>query len=132
MAYQQVLTPGHRASVEAEGRRFDVRVTGDHGKICRNKRSSPTSYSGSESMLTSMADLARLDLADLLGVGAPDIRILDIHPYGGKNQPTGCTPQCAGSDSTCGYIIGLVHDGRRYDYHAADGHAEPCPPILRM
>jgi hypothetical protein len=35
MAYAQVITPGHRVVVEAEGRRFDVRVSGGSGRICR-------------------------------------------------------------------------------------------------
>jgi hypothetical protein len=34
MAYAQVITPGHRVLVEADGRRFDVRVAGSHGRIC--------------------------------------------------------------------------------------------------
>jgi len=131
MAYQQVVTPGYRASIEAEGRRFDVRVAGGHGKICRNNwRSSPTRHSGGEAAVSSMANLARRDLAGLLDIGAPKIRILDIRPYDGKNPPTGCTPQCAGDEESCGYIIGLSYDGRRYDYHAADGHVAACPPIL--
>ena len=35
MAYAQVITPGHRVVVEADGRRFDVRVSGVSGRICR-------------------------------------------------------------------------------------------------
>ena len=38
MSYQQVITPGHRILVEADGRRFDVRVSGDHGKICHRRK----------------------------------------------------------------------------------------------
>lgn len=38
MSYQQVITPGHRVLVEADGRRFDVRVTGEHGKICYRRK----------------------------------------------------------------------------------------------
>ncbi len=35
MGYAQVITPGHRIVIEAEGRRFDVRVSGGSGRICR-------------------------------------------------------------------------------------------------
>jgi len=133
MAYQQVITPGHRASVEAQGRRFDVRVTGGHGKICRHKKhSGPAHQSQRDSAVALMAALARRDLATVLSVETSEIRPLDIRPYDGKNPPTGCTPQCTGSDESCGYIIGLFHDGRRYDYHAVDGKAAPCPPISRL
>lgn len=132
MAYQQVVTPGHRARIEAEGRRFDVRVAGGHGKICRNNwRKGSTSHSGSEAAVSSMANLARRELAKLLDIGVPKIYILDIRPYDGKNPPTGCKPQCAVDDESCGYILGLSYDGRRYDYHATDGQVAACPPILR-
>jgi hypothetical protein len=39
MSYLQVLTPGYRVIVEADGRRFDVRISGDFGRICRRKKS---------------------------------------------------------------------------------------------
>ncbi len=133
MAYQQVVTPGHHAIVEAEGRRFDVRIAGSHGRICRNnKRSGPKRNSGRESAVTAMIGQARSDLAGLLDTEVPEIQLLDVRPYDGKNPPIGCTPQCAEPDRPCGYLIGLAHDGRRYDYHAADGHATACPPILLM
>jgi len=133
MAYQQVVTPGHHAIVEAEGRRFDVRIAGGHGRICRNnKRSNPKRDSGRESAVTAMIDQARHDLAGLLETEVPEIRLLDVRPYNGKNPPIGCTPQCAEPDGSCGYLIGLSHDGRRYDYHAAAGQATPCPAILLM
>lgn len=38
MSYLQALTPGHRVIVEAEGRRFDIRVSGGHGKICHRQK----------------------------------------------------------------------------------------------
>jgi hypothetical protein len=46
MSYLQVLTPGYRVIVEADGRRFDVRVSGNFGRICRRKKSAaPASQS---------------------------------------------------------------------------------------
>lgn len=133
MAYQQVITPGHRAMVEADGRRFDVRVAGGHGRICRNhQRRNPQTDSDRQTSLTTMIDAARNDLAGRLGITAAKISVLDIRPTAGKNLPIGCTLQCDESDKSCGYMIGLFHQGRRYDYHAADGSAAPCPAILRM
>lgn len=133
MAYQQVITPGHRVIVEAEGRRFDVRVAGGHGKICRNsKRGKSTTDSGRQTEVTLMIDLARSDLAGRIDVATAKIRVLNVRPTNTQNLPIGCTPQCADSDKSCGYMIGLFHEGRRYDYHATDDNAVPCPPMLRM
>jgi hypothetical protein len=41
MAYAQVITPGYRVLVEADGRRFDVRVTGNHGRLCYLRKPAP-------------------------------------------------------------------------------------------
>ncbi len=132
MAYHQVITPGHHVIVEAEGRRFDVRVAGNHGRICRNsKRNKPGFKPNRNSATTAMIDGARRSLAALLNAKIANIRMLDIRPYEGKNPPTDCTPVCTGTDQQCGYIIGLSYADRRYNYHATDNNIVPCPPILR-
>jgi hypothetical protein len=38
MSYLQVVTPGHRVLVEADGRRFDVRISGGFGRLCRQRK----------------------------------------------------------------------------------------------
>ena len=40
MSYLQVVTPGHRVLMEADGRRFDVRVTDGFGRLCRQRKPS--------------------------------------------------------------------------------------------
>ena len=39
MAYAQVITPGYRVLVEGGGESFDVRVSGQRGRICETPRS---------------------------------------------------------------------------------------------
>jgi len=147
MSYQQVITAGHRAVIEADGRRFDVRVAGTHGRICRNSKRKPQEFSpgrkgaGRESAITAMANRARIDLAARLDAAPPDVRLLDAAPWDGRTAPAGCVPQCpatghpAGKNPTgepsCGWLIGLYYDGRRYDYHAAGDTVVPCPAISR-
>jgi len=46
MSYQQVITPGHRALVEAAGRRFDIRISGGHGRICYRRKGRPLEHDG--------------------------------------------------------------------------------------
>ncbi len=133
MAYQQVITPGFRAIVEAEGRRFSVRVAGGHARICHNsKRGKPATESAQKSDVSVMINAARNDLANRIDVAPAKIRALDVRPTDQHNLPIGCTPHCAEPVESCGYMIGLFHDGRRYDYHATDGTAVPCPSMLPM
>ena len=129
MSYAQVITPGHVAIVEAEGRRFDVRVAGSNGRICRNKK--PQNLTGSEKPNVSlMTERARKDLAAHLDVPFEALRQLDIRPATADNLPTGCQPECPGEDDICGYLIGIHFNGRRYDYHGVANQVTACPPIL--
>ncbi|NND36039.1 MAG: hypothetical protein HKN81_02790 [Gammaproteobacteria bacterium] len=135
MAYPQVITPGHRVIVEADGRRFDVRVSGRHGRICRKPgRTGPSRDSDGDrpensSPVTSQIDQARANLAARLDLEAGDIRVTDVRPYEPGIASPGCRPDCGTSADGCGYLIGLFFDGRRYEYHSHDGRTEPCPAL---
>lgn len=135
MAYAQVITPGHRVIVEADGRRFDVRVSGGHGKICRKpadkqvpnrEGATPPEHA---SPITSEVDRARTDLAARLDANAVDIAVLGVRPFATDGTSPGCRPECRDAAGGCGYLIGLYYDGRQYEYHTFDGRTSPCPPI---
>jgi len=136
MSYPQVITPGHRVVVEAEGRRFDVRVSGTSGKICRKPRNKGLPNKSSEpppehtSPITSQVDQARADLAAKLDLDATDIEVVDVRPFSPQGAGPGCRPECDDVAGDCGYLIGLFYDGRRYEYHARDDRATPCPALL--
>lgn len=133
MSYLQALTSGHQVIVEADGRRFDIRVSGGHGKIChRQKTRKKPRKPPANTPASALIDLARHDLAKLLQTEVEQIAILDVRPFNAGTPIEGCTPDCRDSKDQCGYMIGLFHDGRRYDYHANQNNAEPCPPILAM
>ena len=129
MAYPQVITPGHRVIVEGDGRRFDVRVSGKFGKICRkpsdNASGAPRDDRGSP--VTSQVERARSDLAAKLGLDASAIVVADVTPWESGRELGGCVAECDRAD--CGYRVGLVYDGRRYDYHARGERATPCPAL---
>ncbi len=135
MAYPQVITPGHRVILEADGRRFDVRVSGQHGRICRKPgRTGPSRDSDGDrpensSPVTSQIDQARTNLAARLDLDASDIRVTDVRPYEPGIASPGCRPDCGTSAEDCGYLIGLFFDGRRYEYHSHGGRTEPCPGL---
>lgn len=135
MSYAQVITPGHRVVVEADGRRFDVRVSGGSGKICRNPADKKVPDRTGEtppehaSPVTSGVERARADLAAKLDLSAADIAVLDVRPYAPGTAATVCRPECGDAEETCGFLIGLYYGGRRYEYHAHGERALPCPPL---
>lgn len=136
MSYPQVITPGHRVVVEADGRRFDVRVSGASGKLCRKPGNKGLPNQSGEpppehtSPITSQVDRARADLAAQLDLVGADIEVVDVRPFAPNIAAPGCRPECDDVGGDCGYLIGLFYDGRRYEYHAHDGRATPCPPLL--
>jgi len=133
MSYLQALTSGHQVIVEADGRRFDIRVSGGHGKIChRQKTGKNPGKPPVNTPASALIDLARHDLAKFLQTEVAQIAVLEVRPFNAGTPIKGCTPDCGNSKEQCGYMIGLFHDGRRYDYHANQNEVEPCPPILTM
>lgn len=132
MSYMQVLTPGYRVIIEADGRRFDIRVAGGHGKICHRQKSDKKSGNPSEmSPAAALVKMARGDLARLLQTDADQIMVVDVRPHNSLQAKDNCAPDC-GSETQCGYMIGFFHDGRRYEYYANENKVEPCPPLLAM
>jgi hypothetical protein len=132
MSYMQVLTPGHRVIVEADGRRFDIRVAGGHGKICHRLKSDKEPDKPSDTpSAAALVNMARDDLARLLQTNADQIAVVDVRPHNSLTAEDSCAPNCA-SEAQCGYMIGLFHDGRRYKYYANEKSVEPCPPLLAM
>jgi hypothetical protein len=133
MSYLQVLTPGHQVSLEADGRRFDVRISGEHGQICRRRKvKTAANNSPTRTEVSELIELARQDLARRLTADVADVRVLEIHPLNTQTAPKGCSLVCDEASAQCGFTIGLQYDERRYEYHVNDEIIEPCPPILAM
>jgi hypothetical protein len=129
VSYMQVITPGYRVVVEADGRRFDVRVSGSHGKICRRKKGG--SRAGKPpSPAAEIIDRARADLAEAIDAGVSEISVLGVQAYRGQAIAEGCAPECDIDSEKCGYMIGLLHDDRRFNYYANGDLVTACPPIL--
>lgn len=129
MMYQQVITPGHQVIVEAEGRRFDVRVAGAGARICHRRKGSG---SGDQrpTPLQKLAEQARADLAARLQCDIADITISSLRALKPVDELPGCALNCAPGAPVCGYAVALLHDGRRYDYFVNGAELSPCPPIV--
>ena len=128
MLYQQVITPGHQVIVEAEGRRFDVRVAGAGARICHRRRGSGGGQRGSG--VQELAEQARSDLAGRLQCAVADIRVSGIRALGPDDALPGCRWECRAETTVCGYAVTLLHADRRFDYFVSQDQVGPCPPIV--
>lgn len=131
MAYAQVLTPGRVVIVEAEGRRFDVRVAGNAGRICYRRQGTRAAAgpSGPGPGPAELAEAARQDLAGRLAADAAGISVLNIRRLSAGEIVPGCGPVCTGDAARCGYGIRLLADERTFDYVSQGEAIRPCPEI---
>lgn len=128
MLYAQVITPGSRVIVEAEGRRFDVRVAGTRGRICRPQKS--TAGPGTPPPARERGESARRDLALRLGIAADTIEVRGLRRLAPGESLPGCGVVCpADDDSACGTVVTLRAAERDYQYVALPAGVRPCPDI---
>ncbi len=132
MSYLQVITPGHRLLLEAEGRRFDVRTSGGQGRICRKRKpgEQPSGRSGNSPAVSDLADSARGDLAEKLAIDEASIQVLAVRTRQANERLPGCDLNCA-ADGACGYVVELSYADRRFTYFASQQQLQACPAISR-
>lgn len=134
-AYAQVITPGFRILVEANGRRFDVRVAGTGGRICYRRKPSAGPQSDGGIGPRELGEAARQDLALRLGVLPETITVTGLHRLKSGETLAGCGEVCALDEppSSCGLGVRLRvagQDGEQdFDYVARPTGVTPCPGI---
>jgi hypothetical protein len=131
MAYAQVITPGFRVLVEADGRRFDVRVAGSGGRICHRRKPSPDRPAADSTRPRELGEAARQDLALRLGTSLETITITGLRPLKPGETVPGCGEVCAreAPPSACGVGVQLRSGEQDFDYIALPDNLRPCPDI---
>lgn len=130
MMYAQVITPGYRVIVEADGRRFDVRVAGGSGRICHRPRRERSDRPADD--LAQRIDRARVDLARQLGEEPRTIRLVARRPVVAGAQPADCRLDCTGEGAdACGDLFTFDVDGRHYRYRSHGDQLLGCETIAR-
>ena len=130
-AYAQVITPGYRVLVEANGRRFDVRVAGTAGRICYRRKPSPEPSPADGARPQDLGEAARADLALRLGVSPATIAVLGLHRLKPGAVLPGCGEVCNRDalPATCGMAVQLRAAERDFSYYALPAELRPCPEI---
>lgn len=131
MAYAQVITPGHRVLVEANGRRFDVRVAGSRGRICYLRKRDPERPPASQAPARESGEAARQDLALRLGASPDAITVTGLRRLKPGETLTGCGEVCTSGTTVaaCGVGVRLRYGERDFHYVALPEGVRPCPDI---
>jgi hypothetical protein len=130
-AYAQVITPGFRVLVEANGRRFDVRVAGTEGSICYQRKRSAERPADEGARPRQLGAAAREDLALRLDVPLEAVTVTGLRQLKPGDTLPGCGEACASDSapSACGVSVQLRTGDRNFDYLALPGAVRPCPDI---
>ena len=88
--------PGFRVLVEADGRRFDVRVAGTAGRICYRRKPRTDTPADDGTRPRELGEAARQDLALRLGVPLETVTVTGLRRLKPGDTLPGCGEVCAG------------------------------------
>ena len=130
-AYLQVVTPGHKVTLRADGRIHVVHEAKGRAFVCEKTR--PYAGIGPKGALVFSRQMleARRDLSSRLGVPESEIKPTAAQertwddaglgcPEPGKTYPPG---------KVTGWVLTLAHEKREFTYHTDLHRTIPCPPI---
>jgi hypothetical protein len=120
MMYAQVMTPGYRVTLVADGE-HRVHVGGGRAVVCRNHTRGPDgSRRPQNATKARLLEAARKDLARRLKVPMAEIEVRFVRPHVWPDSSLGCP--VPGKDyrpgRVEGYLIVLRHEGKSFNYHA--------------
>jgi hypothetical protein len=121
--YAQVVTPGHRVLLEADGRTYDVHVAGGRAVTCRPSADEPQMFAAGR-----LAKLARADLAARLKIEPQAIKTRFLRPQSWPDASLGCPKpgELYAAVVTQGFLIELEAGGKPYRYHSDQNRVVPC------
>lgn len=129
VGYAQVLTPGHKITLRAEGKIYVMHEANGHAVLCNRKKTAMAMTPGLNYSWTPQAAIARADLAKQLNVAQDQI----IIARGKETQWPDTSMNCdvarhdATETPTDGFIITLRHGSRNYTYHTDMKRVLACP-----
>lgn len=129
----QVITQGYAVSLEAQGRKYRVHVSGNSAVVCdrptlaRNELHRPGNARG----LDVMIEKARQDLAQRLGIDAAAIRLQGTQPHQWADSGLDCprAEESVVAGPVNGYRLSLKYNSRIYQYHSDMKQVRACPAI---
>jgi len=130
-AYAQVITPGHRVLVEVDGRRFDVRVAGSAGRICRPRKQAANPGADPGARPRESGERARADLAARLDLPVASVIVEGLRRLAPGEAVTGCGTPCAvgARPADCPVGVRLRAGDRVVDYVALPTEVRACPDL---
>jgi hypothetical protein len=126
MMYAQVLTPGHRIVLQADGQSYTYHTGGDNLVLCEEQAGMDTDQG--DPRAAALVDQARKDLGERLNIHGDEIHVHSVEAMQWRDSSLGC-PQPRTNYLmviTPGYLIKLEARGSLYEYHTSLDDAVYC------
>lgn len=131
MAYLQVITPGHKVTLSADGHAYAVHEAQGRAFVCNLSTLPMGTVDDKQLPFGHQMLAAQQDLAKRLNVPVREIRVAGAKRMTWNDASLGC-PEAGfqyAQVETEGWVLTLRHGERDYTYHADTHHAIPCPAI---
>lgn len=133
-AYMQVITPGHKVSLRADGRIYVVHEAKGRAFVCEKTKPYAGVDPKGELVFGSMMLEARRDLAARLGVPESEIRMTAAQEQTWEDASLGCPEpgKTYPPGKVTGWVLAFEHAKRPFTYHTDLHRTIPCPAISRQ
>ena len=131
MAYLDVITPGYKVTLRANGQIHVVHEAGNQAKVCRQLKALGGITPQHELAFGPQMVAARHDLAGRLGVPDSEISFIASETRVFGDGSLGCPDPGVmyAQVQVEGWVLTFGHNDRRYTYHTDLNRTVPCPPI---
>ena len=130
-AYLQVITPGHRISLQVEGQYHFVHEAKGRAFVCKKTKAVGGITEKREFVWGLQAMQARKDLSKRIGVEESQIRFAYAEGATWSDTSLACAEEGVEYETRNveGYVLGLRVGERDFTYHTDLDRVIPCPPI---
>lgn len=134
MSYMQVITPGHRVTIQYGNQLLDVHMAEGRGFVCDRLKQGLQKVAPPAELKLSISHfeaLAKKDLAHRLNVDPGTVSVIQTEAVKWTDTSLGCpVPGEEYIQSVLpGHILTIGHNGRQYTYHTDGARLFPCPPV---
>lgn len=131
VAYLDVIKPGHKVTLRADGQIYVVHEAGNKAFVCRQTQALGGITPRRELTFGPQMVVARKDLADRLGVHDSEIQFVSSESRTFADGSLGC-PEAGvmyAQVQVEGWVMTFTVRDRRYTYHTDLHRTIACPPI---
>lgn len=130
-AYLQVISPGHKVTLRADGQVFVVHESRNEAFVCKQTKALGGITPERELIFGRQMAEARKDLSGRIGVSEEDIEFVSGVGTSWADASMGCPEPGVqyAQARVLGWVLTFRHGNRDFSYHTDLNRTIPCPPI---